>query len=62
MKAFSGSGISKGTKFGFQNFGGRLLNPTGTDGIANLLNPFRSTGGGINYHLYKRKTKISRSS
>jgi hypothetical protein len=46
MKAFSGSGISKGTKFGFQNFGGRLLNPTGTDGIANLLNPFRSTGGG----------------
>jgi hypothetical protein len=47
MKAFSGSGISKGTKFGFQNFGGRLLNPTGTDGIANLLNPFRSTGDGI---------------
>jgi hypothetical protein len=46
MKAFSGSGINKGTKFGFQNFGGRLLNPTGTDGIANLLNPFRSTGGG----------------
>jgi hypothetical protein len=46
MKAFGGSGISKGTKFGFQNFGGRLLNPTGTDGIANLLNPFRSTGGG----------------
>jgi hypothetical protein len=33
--------------FGFQNFGKRLLNPTGTDGIANLLNPFRSTGGGI---------------
>jgi hypothetical protein len=57
MKAFGGSGISKGTKFGFQNFGGRLLNPTGTDGIANLLNPFRSTGGGINYHLYKRKNK-----
>jgi hypothetical protein len=49
MKAFSGSGIGGAgglKKFGFQNFGGRLLNPTGTDGIANLLNPFRSTGGG----------------
>jgi hypothetical protein len=44
MKAFSGSGIggAGGLKnFGFQNFGGRLLNPTGTDGISNfLLNPF----------------------
>jgi hypothetical protein len=47
MKAFSGSGIgSRLKKFGFQNFGGRLFNPTGTDGISNLLNPFRSTGGG----------------
>jgi hypothetical protein len=44
MKAFSGSGIggAGGLKnFGFQNFGKRLLNPTGTDGISNfLLNPF----------------------
>jgi hypothetical protein len=47
MKAFNGSGIGAAKKFGFQNFGGRLLNPTGTDGISNLLNPFRSTGGGI---------------
>jgi hypothetical protein len=50
MKAFGGSGIGGAgglKKFGFQNFGGRLLNPTGTDGISNLLNPFRSTGGGI---------------
>jgi hypothetical protein len=50
MKAFSGSGIggAGGLKnFGFQNFGKRLLNPTGTDGISNLLNPFRSTGDGI---------------
>jgi hypothetical protein len=46
MKAFGGSGIGGAKKLGFQNFGGRLLNPTGTDGIANLLNPFRSTGGG----------------
>jgi hypothetical protein len=46
MKAFNGSGIGAAKKFGFQNFGGRLLNPTGTDGISNLLNPFRSTGGG----------------
>jgi hypothetical protein len=46
MKAFNGSGIGAANKFGFQNFGGRLLNPTGTDGISNLLNPFRSTGGG----------------
>jgi hypothetical protein len=49
MKAFSGSGIggAGGLKnFGFQNFGKRLFNPTGTDGISNLLNPFRSTGGG----------------
>jgi hypothetical protein len=49
MKAFGGSGIGgkEGLgNLGFQNFGGRLLNPTGTDGIANLLNPFRSTGGG----------------
>jgi hypothetical protein len=46
MKAFGGSGIGAANKFGFQNFGGRLLNPTGTDGISNLLNPFRSTGGG----------------
>jgi hypothetical protein len=49
MKAFGGSGIGGAgglKKFGFENFGGRLLNPTGTDGIANLLNPFRSTGGG----------------
>jgi hypothetical protein len=47
MKAFNGSGIGAAKKLGFQNFGGRLLNPTGTDGISNLLNPFRSTGGGI---------------
>jgi hypothetical protein len=50
MKAFSGSGIggAGGLKnFGFQNFGKRLFNPTGTDGISNLLNPFRSTGDGI---------------
>jgi hypothetical protein len=41
MKAFNGSGIGAANKFGFQNFGGRLLNPTGTDGISNfLLNPF----------------------
>jgi hypothetical protein len=44
MKAFSGSGIggAGGLKnFGFQNFGKRLFNPTGTDGISNfLLNPF----------------------
>jgi hypothetical protein len=49
MKAFGGSGIggAGGLKnFGFQNFGKRLFNPTGTDGISNLLNPFRSTGGG----------------
>jgi hypothetical protein len=46
MEAFGGSGISKGTSFGFKNFGKRLFSPTGTDGIANLLNPFRSTGGG----------------
>jgi hypothetical protein len=46
MKAFGGSGIGAAKKLGFQNFGGRLLNPTGTDGISNLLNPFRSTGGG----------------
>jgi hypothetical protein len=49
MKAFSGSGIGGAgglKKFGFQNFGKRLFNPTGTDGISNLLNPFRSTGGG----------------
>jgi hypothetical protein len=50
MKAFNGSGIggAGGLKnFGFQNFGKRLFNPTGTDGISNLLNPFRSTGDGI---------------
>jgi hypothetical protein len=47
MEAFGGAGISKGTSFGFQNFGKRLFNPTGTDGITNLLNPFRSTGGGF---------------
>ena len=46
LKAFGGSGLGAAQKFGFKNFGGRLLNPTGTDGIANLLNPFRSTGGG----------------
>jgi hypothetical protein len=49
MKAFGGSGIGgkKGLgNFGFENFGKRLFNPTGTDGISNLLNPFRSTGGG----------------
>jgi hypothetical protein len=46
MKAFGGSGIGGAKKFGFQNFGKRLFNPTGTDGISNLLNPFRSTGGG----------------
>jgi hypothetical protein len=48
MKAFGGSGIGAGglKNFGFQNFGKRLFNPTGTDGISNLLNPFRSTGGG----------------
>ena len=49
LKTFGGSGIGGKAglkKFGFENFGGRLLNPTGTDGIANLLNPFRSTGDG----------------
>ena len=46
LQAFGGSGLGAAQKFGFKNFGGRLLNPTGNDGIANLLNPFRSTGGG----------------
>jgi hypothetical protein len=49
MKTFGGSGIGgkKGLgNLGFENFGKRLFNPTGTDGISNLLNPFRSTGGG----------------
>jgi hypothetical protein len=49
MKAFGGSGIGGAGglgNLGFQNFGKRLFNPTGTDGITNLLNPFRSTGGG----------------
>lgn len=44
LQAFGGSGLGAGQKFGFKNFGGRLLNPTGKDGIANLLNPFRSQG------------------
>jgi hypothetical protein len=59
MKAFGGSGISKGTKFGFQNFGKRLFNPTGTDGIANLLNPFRSTGGGIKLPFVQTEEKAT---
>jgi hypothetical protein len=64
MKAFGGSGIggAGGLKnFGFQNFGKRLFNPTGTDGISNLLNPFRSTGGGKNYHLYKQQNKTQQT-
>jgi hypothetical protein len=61
MKAFGGSGIGGAKKLGFQNFGGRLLNPTGTDGIANLLNPFRSTGGGDKLPFVQiGRTKISR--
>lgn len=45
LKAFGGSGIGGTTglkKFGFENFGGRLLNPTGANSISNLLNPFKS--------------------
>jgi hypothetical protein len=44
--AFGGAGIGKGTSFGFKDFGKRLFSPTGGQGISNLLNPFRSTGGG----------------